>query len=728
MKRLTLLIALMLMFAQVSAFAQITAVPQLMNFQGRLAKPDGTPVPDGTYSVRFSLWTAATGGTEKWNQTISSVTVRNGTFTAQLNTSTGAADKFNNNLFLEIKIGNNPPLTPRQLLASVAYAMKADSVKDGSITANSLANGAVTSAKIADNAVTTSKIPNGAITSAKLESSLQGMLGGFTSDNAHMALIGSVPTNPASSIVVAGNYAYVLGYSLNNTLNIYDVSNPTSPTLVKSVATYPGPRALAVSGNYAYVTSAASRMLEVFDVSNPTNPIVTNRISTGYEPVSIAVSGNRAYVVNQTDNTLYIYDVSSPQNGLTRLGSIATHSGPSSVAVSGNHAFVVNRGGGVYFLQSFDVSNPAAPIARRYVETGFDPISVTVSGNYAYVTHHEDHGPLQIFNISNPAAPTYVNANIPTGSLPFSTAISGPYAFVACSTGYLQLLDIGNPIAPRFLESLRIGSTYSVAVSGNYAYTVSPSPSATLKIFALRTQGINTNFTARGGGFFYGSLHVDQGNLNDGTPTSGLTFGSASGEGIASKRTPGDNAGGLDFYTRYLNRMTITNEGYVGIGTTTPHYDLEVNGWLGCINLTETSDVRYKQNIATLENPLDAILNLRGVTYDWKQKEFPDKNFPAGRQIGFIAQEVEKVLPELVSTDKKGYKSVAYQNVVPVLVEAVKTLHHKYKTQEKQMDVLKTENTELKARNAELKQESAELKTRLTAIEQALAELKAQGK
>src|SRR5678810_1200730 len=116
----TLSLVILLLMLSVSTFAQVQSVPQLMNFQGRLAKPDGTPVPNGNYSIRFSLWTAATGGVEKWNQTINSVTVQNGVFTVQLNTSTGAADKFNNNLFLEIKIGNNAPLTPRQQLASVA--------------------------------------------------------------------------------------------------------------------------------------------------------------------------------------------------------------------------------------------------------------------------------------------------------------------------------------------------------------------------------------------------------------------------------------------------------------------------------------------------------------------------------------------------------------------------------------------------------------------------------
>jgi hypothetical protein len=133
--------------------AQVAAAPTLMNFQGRLAKPDGTPVANGNYSLRFSLWTAVTGGTEKWNQTIASVAVKNGTFAALLNTSTGAADKFNGNLWLEINIGSDPALTPRQQLVSVAYAMKANSVPDGSIGAAQIANGSLTADKFASGAL-----------------------------------------------------------------------------------------------------------------------------------------------------------------------------------------------------------------------------------------------------------------------------------------------------------------------------------------------------------------------------------------------------------------------------------------------------------------------------------------------------------------------------------------------------------------------------------------------
>jgi hypothetical protein len=59
---------------------------------------------------------------------------------------------------------------------------------------------------------------------------------------------------------------------------------------------------------------------------------------------------------------------------------------------------------------------------------------------------------------------------------------------------------------------------------------------------------------------------------------------------------------------------------------------------------------------------------MNGVSYEWKS----DANQGKGRDIGLIAQEVETVLPELVVTDNKGYKSLSYDRVVPVLVEAIK--------------------------------------------------------
>jgi hypothetical protein len=73
-----------------------------------------------------------------------------------------------------------------------------------------------------------------------------------------------------------------------------------------------------------------------------------------------------------------------------------------------------------------------------------------------------------------------------------------------------------------------------------------------------------------------GAMNVDQANVNGGSFTPGITFGSGSGEGIASNRTGGQNQFGLNFYTDFLNRLSITNGGNVGIGTTNPGAPLDV--------------------------------------------------------------------------------------------------------------------------------------------------------
>src|SRR5205085_899375 len=138
MRRILCCLCLLLLLAPIGANAQVVSGPALMNFQGRLARPDGTPVPNANYSIRFSLWSALAGGSERWNQT-SVVAVRNGTYAVLLNFTAGyvggnnISTAFNNDTFLELKIGADAPLTPRQQLVSVAYALKANTVPDGAI-------------------------------------------------------------------------------------------------------------------------------------------------------------------------------------------------------------------------------------------------------------------------------------------------------------------------------------------------------------------------------------------------------------------------------------------------------------------------------------------------------------------------------------------------------------------------------------------------------------------
>jgi hypothetical protein len=84
------------------------------------------------------------------------------------------------------------------------------------------------------------------------------------------------------------------------------------------------------------------------------------------------------------------------------------------------------------------------------------------------------------------------------------------------------------------------------------------------------------------------------------------------------------------------------------------------------------SDIRYKKNIEPIKNALDKVMGLNGVTFDWNNENYPNEQFKKGKDIGLIAQEVEKVLPEVVLTDSQGYKAIEYGNITALLVEGMK--------------------------------------------------------
>lgn len=107
--------------------------------------------------------------------------------------------------------------------------------------------------------------------------------------------------------------------------------------------------------------------------------------------------------------------------------------------------------------------------------------------------------------------------------------------------------------------------------------------------------------------------------------------------------------------------------------------------------LTQNSDARFKQNITLLTGAMQMIMRLNGYHYYWK----PELKRSDKRQIGLIAQNVEMVLPELVTTNPDGAKSVAYQNMIPVLVEGMKEQQRTIEQQQQQIELLKTQVQQL---------------------------------
>lgn len=132
------------------------------------------------------------------------------------------------------------------------------------------------------------------------------------------------------------------------------------------------------------------------------------------------------------------------------------------------------------------------------------------------------------------------------------------------------------------------------------------------------------------------------------------------------------SAGTLDYTGRTIwvdvsgitrtERLILTN---LGSGPGLIDVGIDANGFL----VNNASDVKLKENIKTIENALDKVLKLRGVEYNWKDRY----NGGDATRIGFIAQEVNQVVPELTHYDGS-YMSVHYKDVSALLVEAIKEL------------------------------------------------------
>jgi hypothetical protein len=148
----------------------------------------------------------------------------------------------------------------------------------------------------------------------------------------------------------------------------------------------------------------------------------------------------------------------------------------------------------------------------------------------------------------------------------------------------------------------------------------------------------------------------------------------------------------------------MTSQGLVGIGTTSPTSLLYVNGTVTAGAYVNISDARLKKDIAPLAYGLDTIMKLRPVGFNWIAQ---DQEWKKQHQIGLIAQEVEPVVPEAVTTanDALQTKSLAYSELVPVLIKAVQEL--------------KSTNDNLRAANDNGAAQIAALTERLSAIEAA---------
>jgi hypothetical protein len=158
-----------------------------------------------------------------------------------------------------------------------------------------------------------------------------------------------------------------------------------------------------------------------------------------------------------------------------------------------------------------------------------------------------------------------------------------------------------------------------------------------------------------------------------------------------------DGSGNGGFYHEDLGRWLLYhNRGNncmgVGSSATRSGYRMQVNGSLWCTgNIVAYSDERRKENIETIENGLEKVLQLRGVTYTRKLESWEEEkdNSFQGTQMGLIAQEVMEIVPEVVTHDVEDDEyGIDYPKMVGLLVEAHKDQQKLINSQQEKIDKL----------------------------------------
>ena len=318
-------------------------------------------------------------------------------------------------------------------------------------------------------------------------------------------------------VAMSGNNAYVACGSAG--LKVIDISNPAAPSIVGGCVTPGYAFGVSVSGNYAYVAAGVAG-LQVVNISNRSLPTVAGSVDTPGAAKDVAVAGNYAYVAD--GNSLQVIDISNPSSPVIR-GVLAMVAPQMIVKVRVQNAkvYAAGSGGGLLVI---DVSNPAGPVLVSSLAlsgvSGSSSIGVAVSGAQVYLANYT--GGLQIVNVSTITAPSptttlmdwftgykiatkpglavvtgvhYFNGgqqntesvrilNVPAGSAPSlvgsletnafvfnGVAVTGAYAYVACGSAGLKIIDISNPATPRIVGSFATpGSAWAVTVVGSYAY------------------------------------------------------------------------------------------------------------------------------------------------------------------------------------------------------------------------------------------------------------------
>lgn len=328
---------------------------------------------------------------------------------------------------------------------------------------------------------------------------------------------------------------------------------------------------------------------------------------------------------------LPIYSGGTGSNSATGTGSVVLNNGPlllNSTTISGDAP-------AIYFIETDQAVN------QKTWFVGTD------GANYQIQTRNDDYSYIStIFNLNRAGTATLKGGLYLSGDVISNTPSFNAFRSIAGGYGTF----IRNDGANLYLMQTNANDQY-----GSFN---------NFRPFSWNLGNGHVLLDGTGSGTDFGGDVTINGIING---TTSLVISNPGSQG-ANIRFAG--SGGNKSIRAINNSMQWINNAYTAVIMTLD----DVGNLTAQANVTAFSDIKYKTNIVTIPKALDKVNSLRGVSFDRTDIE--------AHQIGVIAQEIQKVLPEVVIEDTNGNLSVAYGNIVAVLIEAIKELSEKVKVLE----------------------------------------------
>ena len=275
-------------------------------------------------------------------------------------------------------------------------------------------------------------------------------------------------------------------------------------------------------------------------------------------------------------------------------------------------------------------------------------------------------------------------SNIPSGIVSGSSQVLGGTGIVSGSSQIDGTL-IQNKSITIAGTSVSLGGSITLSTITNGSGIISGSTQLPAGLVSGSSQvlggtGIISGSTQLPAGLVSGSSQINlgstTGNITLAIQTTGDYVASlVAGAGVTITNNSGENATPTISIGQAVATSSNVQFASIGVGTAASGIAGEIRA-TGDIVAYYSSDERLKENIIPIPNALEKVNQISGNTYDWKEG-YEEIHSHTGNDIGVIAQEIEKVIPQAVIDRETGYKAVNYEKIVPLLIEAIKELSAK---------------------------------------------------